>query len=78
MNLLAYTPLIDPLPIWVSPWIWPLLLLPLSLFVALVYRTIKCEEIKKLPREAAEFFVYIVGGMALAAGALALLAAWMR
>jgi len=78
MNLLAYTPFIDPLPIWIAPWFWPLLLLPLSLFVAMVYKTIKCTELSHIPRQAAEMFVVIVGGMALAAGALALLAAWMR
>lgn len=78
MNLLAYTPFIDPLPIWVVPWFWPLLLLPLCLIVAVVYKTIRCTKVSHIPRGASELFVVIVGGMALAAGALALLAAWMR
>lgn len=77
MNLLAYTPFINPLPIWLNPWYWPLLLLPLSLAVAVVYKTIKCEDARQIPRQTFEWFVYIIGAMAAVAAGLALLAAWM-
>ena len=40
---LAYTMFFDPLPIWVKPWFWPLLLLPLCLAVAVVYKCVRAE-----------------------------------
>ena len=72
MNILSdYTPFLDPLPIWSNPWLWPLLLLPLSLAVAVVYKSIRCKYMSKVPGEAAGLFVLIVLGMVLTAGALA-------
>jgi hypothetical protein len=72
MNVLAdYIPFLDPLPIWANPWIWPMLLLPLSAGVAVVYKCIRCKDLSKVPGEAAGLFVLIVLGMVLAAGALA-------
>jgi hypothetical protein len=74
---LAYMPFFDPLPIWVQPWLWPLLLLPLCLAVAIVYKCVKCRTMEQLPREAAGLFITIVLGMVLTAAALAGLAAYM-
>jgi hypothetical protein len=74
---LAYTPFFDPLPIWAKPWFWPLLLLPLCLAVAVVYKCVRCREMSSVPREATGLFITIVLGMILTAAALAGLAAIM-
>ncbi|MGA3067258.1 MAG: hypothetical protein ABSF29_10470 [Tepidisphaeraceae bacterium] len=72
MNILAdYSPFLDPLPIWASAWAWPLLLLPLSAAVAIVYKSIRCKDMSQVPYEAAGLFVLIVLGMVITAGALA-------
>jgi hypothetical protein len=68
---LAYTPFIDPLPIWSPDWAWVLLLIPLCAAVAIVYKTIKCGAVSRIPREALVLFVTILIGMAMAAAALA-------
>jgi hypothetical protein len=79
MNILAdYIPFLDPLPIWANPWIWPMLLLPLSAGVAIVYKSIRCKDMSRVPREAAGLFVLIVMGMVLTAGALAGFAKFME
>ena len=69
--MIAYVPLFDPLPIWVNSWFWPALLAPLCAAVAIVYKSIKNKEMSSVPREASVLFVFIIGGMALAALALA-------
>lgn len=61
---LAYTPLIDPLPIW-SYWMW--LIVPLSAGVAVVYKSIKTESMREVPRKALVTTLWIIGGMAFAA-----------
>ncbi len=78
MNLpLAYVFFMDPLPIWVRNWIWPLLLLPLCLAVAIVYKSVRCRTMATVPREATGLFITIVLGMVVTAAALAGLAAFM-
>jgi hypothetical protein len=72
--LLAYTPFLDPLPIYIRPWIWPLLLLPLCAAVAVVYKSIRCRHMYQVGRESFGLFLTIVVGMVLTAGALAGLA----
>jgi len=74
---LSYVIFLDPLPIWARPWIWPLLLLPLCLAVAVVYKCVRCHRPSQVPREAAVLFVTIVVWMILMAAALAGLAAIM-
>jgi hypothetical protein len=76
-TFLAYVPFMDPLPIWSRNWIWPLLLLPLCLAVALVYKCVRCREMATVPREATGLFITIVLGMIVTAAALAALAAIM-
>ncbi len=66
--LLAYIPFLYPLPVWDA---WPLLLLPLCFGVSIVYKSIKCRAMNQVPREAVVIFVWILIGMAAAAGALA-------
>lgn len=67
----AFTPFLDPLPIWSPDWMWALLLIPLCAGVAVVYKAVKCENVKRIPREALILFVTIILGMALAAATLA-------
>jgi hypothetical protein len=71
---LAYTPFLDPLPIWTHTWGWAVLLVPLCLAVAVVYKSIRCRDMRLVPRQAAVLFITIVLGMILTAGALAGLA----
>lgn len=69
---LAYTPFLDPIPIW-SNTVWPWLLIPLAVAVSLVYKSIKCGTMRQVPKEAAGIAVWILLGMAAAAAALAAL-----
>jgi len=57
----------QPLPVWDY---WYLLLIPLCLGVSVVYKAIKCREMKQVPREAAVIFIMILLGMALAGAVL--------
>lgn len=66
--VLAYTPFVSPLPIWNA---WMLLLLPLSIAVAIVYKSIKCHSMRQVPREAALITLWIIAGFAMAALVLA-------
>ena len=50
--------------------IWYLLALPIIAALSIVYKSIRCHEMKRVPREAAVIFITIVAGMLLAAGAL--------
>ncbi len=68
---LAYTPFVDPLPIWSPDWMWMVLLIPLCAAVAIVYKTVKCGAVKQIGREALVLFITIIVGMAFAAVALA-------
>jgi len=62
----AWTPFLDPIPIWANA-VWPWLLIPLTAAVALVYKSIKCRTMRQVPREAAAIAIWIVLGMAVAA-----------
>lgn len=59
-----------PLPVWNY---WYLLLLPLCLAISIVYKAIRCESMRRVPREAIGLFVFIIVVMVAAAGALAAL-----
>jgi len=50
---------------------WYLLLLPLCLAIAIVYKSIRCDSMSRVPRQAIELFVFIIVVMVIAAGALA-------
>lgn len=65
---LAYRPFLDPLP---SDGYW--MLLPLVVAIAVVYKTIKLDDLQRLPREAAILTGQIAVFMVLAAAALWLL-----
>jgi len=68
LHALAYTPFVTPLPVWNY---WPLLLLPLTAGVAIVYKSIKCRSMSTVPREAASIFFWILIGMVVAGFVLA-------
>jgi hypothetical protein len=65
----AYIPFLYPLP---YAWdYWYLLLLPLCIAVAIVYKSVKCASMSQVPREAATITLWILLGMVAAAAALA-------
>jgi hypothetical protein len=68
--VIAYTPFVTPLPIW--DW-WLLTLIPLCLGVAIVYKAMKADDLRNLPKQALLITVWIIGGMSAAAFVLALL-----
>jgi len=57
----------QPLPIWDY---WYLLLIPLCVGISIVYKAIKCREVKQVPKEASVICIVILLGMTLAAVAL--------
>jgi hypothetical protein len=71
----AFKPFWQPLPVWDR---WYLLLLPLCVGVSIVYKSIKCRDMRQVPREAGVIFVMILLGMAVAAAALMLIVRLME
>lgn len=57
-----------PMPIWDY---WYLLILPLCMGVALVYKAIRLDDMRQVPKQAVVIFLWILGGMGLAAAILA-------
>jgi hypothetical protein len=66
-SLAGYRPFLDPLPLDTY---WLLLLPPLVLAIAVIYKTIKLDDLAQLPRQALFLAGQIVAFMALAAAAL--------
>ncbi|MCY2953958.1 MAG: hypothetical protein NTU53_18610 [Planctomycetota bacterium] len=66
----TYQPFVKAAPLWDY---WYLLLLPLCLAIAIVYKSIRCDSMSRVPRQALELFAFIIVVMVLAAGALAVL-----
>jgi len=65
----AYTrPFLQPMPVWNY---WYLLLLPLCIAVAVVYKAIKCNSMKRVPREALVIVIWILVSFVAAGAALA-------
>ena len=64
---LAYRPFLEPLPVDTY---WLLLLLPLVLAIAIVYKTIKLDDLSQMPRKALWLAGQIIAFMILAAAAL--------
>ena len=63
-----YVPFVKPMPIWDY---WYVLLLPLCLIIAVVYKSIRCYTMDRVPREALTLFVFILAVMLAAGAALA-------
>ena len=71
MALLAYSrPFLQPLPVWD---VWYLLLIPLCVAVAVVYKSVKCAEMSQVPREALAILLWILAAFAGASVALAVI-----
>ena len=71
LHLLAewqYQPFKKPAPLWEY---WYLLLLPLCLAITIVYKSVRCESMRRVPREALVLFAVIIVVMVASAGALA-------
>ena len=66
-GLLAYIPLVTPLPVW-DYWAW--LLIPLCAAVSVVYKTIKCRYVSQIPKEALQITIWILLSMAGVAAAI--------
>jgi len=62
------TPFVYPLPIWDY---WPVLILPLAAAVSIVWKSVKCQSMNRVPKEALQIFVWILVGMLAAGTALA-------
>lgn len=63
----TFEPFRQPLPVWDY---WYLLLIPLCVGISIVYKSIKCREMKQVPREASVIFIMIMLGMTATAAAL--------
>jgi hypothetical protein len=60
----AWMPFVQPLPVWDY---WYLLPIPLVAGLAIVYKSIKCSDMSRVPREAAVVFATIMVGLIAAA-----------
>lgn len=67
--ILAYRPFLDPLPIWRLPvQLWTaVLLIPLTIAIAVVYKSIKCHRMNRVPRQSAALTGWILLFMVVAA-----------
>ena len=68
MLLTQYMPMRDPL--WGGWNYWWLMLLPLALGVALVYKAVRCEQLQEVPRQTLRAFLKFVICFALVAAVL--------
>lgn len=58
---------IRPLPVWDY---WWLLIIPLCIAIAIVYKSIKCRQMNEVPRQATIITLWILVGMGVAAALL--------
>lgn len=66
-SLLAWTPLLQPLPLH-GAWMW--LAIPLAAAIAVVYKTLKLTDLADLPAEAIRLTVIILIALLVAAAGL--------
>lgn len=64
MMTLAYTPFIDALSIHEY---WYLLIIPMSIFLAIGYKSVRCSDMDKFFRQVVIFTIQILGGLMLLA-----------
>jgi len=64
---LAFVPFLDPVPVWNY---WYLLVLPLCVGIAVVWKSVKCRSMGDVARESAVLLLWILGGFAAAAAVL--------
>jgi len=79
MNLagatLAYTPILDPLPL--HGWLWWLLLPPLALGVSMIYKAVRAQDMDRYWRETLLMTFHIVGAMVLLAFGIHVVVEWL-
>jgi len=66
---LAYTPFIDALAVHEY---WYLLIVPMSIFLAIGYKAVRCSDLSKFIREVIVFTIQVLGGLLLLAIAFTL------
>lgn len=59
MNMLGWTPLIDPMPGIQSNWLWLLPILVLG--IAMMYKAIRVSDLARWPREVATMTMQVLG-----------------
>ena len=64
MITLAYTPFVDAMGIHEC---WHLLIIPMSIFLAIGYKSVRCPDLSKFPREVLVFTIQVLGGLILMA-----------
>jgi len=69
MMSLAYTPFIDALAVHEY---WYLLIIPMSIFLAIGYKAVRCSDLSKFIREVIVFTIQVLGGLLLLAIAFTL------
>ena len=75
MHMLAWTPFVEPLPT-IGLW-WPLLLLPLSLGLSLVFRAIRTKDLSNYARDVVIMTVQIVLAMVGLGLVFAIIVQWL-
>jgi hypothetical protein len=75
LHLLAWRPILDPLPLEGGAW-W-LLLPPLALGVSMIYKAVRTPDMNRYWRETALMTAQIVGAMLLLAFALHAIVQWI-
>jgi len=61
---LAYTPFIDAIS---AHELWYLLIVPMAIFLAIGYKSVRCSNLKHFPREVLVFTILVLGGLMLLA-----------
>jgi len=74
-RLLAYTPMLDPMPL--SGMTWWLTLLPLALGIAVVYKAIKLEDMDRYPKQVVMMTTQIVVVMVALAFGIQVAVGWV-
>lgn len=74
-HMLAWTPFVEPLPT-IGSW-WPLLLLPLSLGLSLVFRAIRTKDLSNYARDVVIMTVQIVLAMVGLGLVFAIIVQWL-
>jgi len=64
----VYRPFLDPMPVWN---VWYVLLVPLCAVVAVVWKSSKCESMRRVPAQSAGLLFWILFTMVAAGAGLA-------
>lgn len=70
----SWRPFVTPAPIW--SW-WPVLLIPLVIGIAIIYKATKAPSLRRLPGEVARLSAYMLGFLVAAAVVLVVAIEWI-